>query len=62
MSVENFVRIVWTVFEKIEKSRKMAVFGLFLAIFGLILAMFPTFQSYDFDAFEHTGAPPLGVE
>ena len=26
MTVENFVRIVWTVFEKIEKSRKMAVF------------------------------------
>ena len=31
MTVENFVRIVWTVFEKIEKSRKMAVFGLILA-------------------------------
>ena len=55
MTLENFVRIVWTV-EKIEKSRKMAaVFGLFLAIFGLILAMFLTFQSYDFDAFEHEG-------
>ena len=44
-------------FEKIEKSRKMAVFGLILAIFGLILTMFFTFQSYDFDAFEHAGAP-----
>ena len=54
MTVENFVRIVWTVFEKIKKSRKMAVFG-------LILAMFLTFQSYDFDAFEHAGAP-FGVE
>ena len=54
MTVENFVRIVWTVFEKIEKSRKMADFG-------LILAMFLTFQSYDFDAFAHAGAP-LGVE
>ena len=50
MTVENFVRIVWTVFEKTEKSRKMAVFGLILAIFVLILAMFLTFQSYDFDA------------
>ena len=29
-TVENFVRIVWTVFEKIEKSRKMAVFWPFL--------------------------------
>ena len=61
MTVENLVRIVWTVFEKIEKSRKMAVFGLILAIFGLILAMFLTFQSYNFAAFEHTGAP-LEVE
>ena len=34
MTVENFVRIAWTVFEKIEKSQKMAVFGLILAIFG----------------------------
>ena len=61
MTVKNSVRIVWTVFEKIDKSRKMAVFGLILAIFGLILAMFPTFQSCDFDAFEHAGAL-LGVE
>ena len=61
MTLENFVRSVWTVFEKFEKSRKMAVLGLFLAIFGLILAMFLTFQSYEFDAFEHAGAP-LGVE
>ena len=67
MTVENFVRIVWRVFEKIEK-RKMAVFGLILAIFGiilaifrLILAMFLTFQPYDCDAFEHARAP-LGVE
>ena len=29
--VENFVRIVWTVFEKFEKSRKMAVFWPFWA-------------------------------
>ena len=61
MTVENFVRIVWTVFEEIEKSRKIAVFGLILAILGLTLAMFLTFQPYDFDAFAHTGAP-LGVE
>ena len=52
MTVGNFVRIVWTVFEKIEKSRKMAVFG-------LILAIFLTFQSCDFDAFVHAG--PLWV-
>ena len=58
MTVENFVRIVWTVFEKIEKKSKNDGF---LAIFGLILAMFLTFQSYNFDAFEHAGAP-LGVE
>ena len=57
MTVENLVRIVWTGFQKIEKSQKMAV----LAIFGLILAMFLTFQSYDVDAFVHTGAP-LGVK
>ena len=60
MTVEKFVRIVWTVFKKIEKSRKMAVFGLILAFFGLILAMFLTLKAYDFDAFEHAGAP-LGV-
>ena len=28
--INNFVRILWTVFEKIEKSRKMAVFWQFL--------------------------------
>ena len=49
MTVENFVRIVWTVFEKIEKNRKTT----FLAIFGLILAMFLTSQPYDFDATAH---------
>ena len=30
MTVENLVRIVWTVFAKIEKSRKMTVFWPFL--------------------------------
>ena len=34
--LENFVRIEWTVFEKIEKSPKMAVFCRFLAIFGYV--------------------------
>ena len=58
MTVENFVRIVWKVFEKIEKKSKN---GCFLAIFGLILAMFLTSRPYDFDAFAHAGAP-LGVE
>ena len=53
MTVENFVRIVWTVFEKIKKVEKW----LFLAIFGLILAMFLTSQSYDFDVIAHAEAP-----
>ena len=48
---ENFGRIVWKIFEKIEKSRKMAV----------SLAMFLTSHSYNFDAIAHAGAP-LGVE
>ena len=52
MTVENFVRIVWTVFEKIEKKLKS---GCFLAIFGLILALFLTSQPYDFDAIAHIG-------
>ena len=52
MTVENFVRIVWTVFEKIEKKSKNDGF---LAIFGLILAMFLTSQPYDFDAIAHIG-------
>ena len=51
MTVENFVRIVWTVFEKIEKNRKMTSFG----HFGLILAMFLTSQPYDLDAIAHIG-------
>ena len=50
MTVENFVRIVWRVFEKIDKKSKMAVF---LAIFGLISALFLTSQPYDFDAIGH---------
>ena len=52
MTVENFVRIVWTVFEKIEKKIEK---WLFLAIFGLILAMFLISQPYDFDAIAHIG-------
>ena len=52
MTVENFVRIVWTVFEKIEKKSKI---DCFLAIFGLILAMFLTSQPYDFDSIAHIG-------
>ena len=46
----DFVRMVRTVFEKIEKSRKMI-----LAIFGLILAMFLTSHPYGFDAIAHIG-------
>ena len=52
MTVENFVRIVWTVFEKIEKKMKN---DCFLAIFGLILAMFLTSQQYKFDEITHKG-------
>ena len=52
MTVEKFVQIVWTVFEKIEKKSQK---WLFLAIFGLILAMFLTSQPYDFDAIAHIG-------
>ena len=48
MTVQNFIRIVWTVFEKIEKSRKIAVFW-------LILAMFLTSQPHDFDVIAHIG-------
>ena len=52
MTVENFVRSVWTVSEKIEKKSKN---DCFLAISGLILAMFLTSQPYDFDAIAHIG-------
>ena len=52
MTVENFVQIVLTVFEKIEKKSKNYCF---LAIFGLTLAMFLTSQPYDFDAIAHIG-------
>ena len=52
MTVENFVRIAWTLFEKIEKESKNDGF---LAIFGPILAMFLTSQKYDFDAIAHIG-------
>ena len=58
MTVENFVRIVWTVFEKIEKKSKK---GCFSAIFGLILAMFLTTQLYEFNEIAHKG-PYYGVE
>ena len=51
MTAENFVRIVWRVFEKIEKLGN----DCFLAVFGLILAMFLTFQPYDFDVIAHIG-------
>ena len=51
MIVEIFVRIVWTVFAKIKKSRKTAS----LTIFGLILAMFLTSQPYEFNEIAHKG-------
>ena len=49
MTVQNFIRIVWTVFEKKEKNRKLSGF---LAIFGLILAV-SHIPAYDFDAIEN---------
>ena len=52
MTVENFVRIVWTVFEKIEKKIK---YDCFSVIFGLILTMFLTSQPYDIDAIARIG-------
>ena len=52
MTAQNFIRIVWTVFEKIEKKSKNECF---LVIFGLILAMFLTSQPYDFDAIAYIG-------
>ena len=57
MTVQSFVRIAWTVFEKIEKVEN----GCFLAILGRNLAMFLRSQSYNFDIIAHTGAT-LGVE
>ena len=36
ITVENFVRIVWTVFEKIEKIEKWLFFGHFWANFGYV--------------------------
>ena len=51
MTVEIFVRIVWTVFANEKKSKN----GCFLAIFGLILAMFLTSQQYEFDEITHKG-------
>ena len=51
MTVESFVRIVWTVFEKIEKSRKMAIFWLFLGYIWLFL----TSQQHEFDKITHKG-------
>ena len=58
MTVEIFNRIIWTVFAKIKKSRKITVF---LANFGLILAMFLTSQQYEFDEITHKG-PYYSVE
>ena len=56
MTVENFVRIVRTLFEKIEKVQKCL-----FVIFGLNLAMFLRYQSCNFGVIAQTGAP-LGVE
>ena len=58
MTVENFVRIVWTVFEKIGKKINNECF---LAIFWLTLAIFLTSQAYEFNVVAHKG-PKYGVE
>ena len=49
MTVEIFVRTVWTVFAKSKKVKN----GCFLAIFGLILALFLKSQPYEFDEITH---------
>ena len=54
MTVESFVRIVWTVFEKIEKR---VFFDHFWVNSGYVCHI----QSYDSDAFAHAG-DLLGVE
>ena len=51
MTVEIFVRIVWTVFAKIKKVEKWLFFG----HFWVILALFVTSQQYEFDEFPQKG-------
>ena len=51
MTVENFVLIEWTNFERIEEK----------VVFWSFLTIFLRSQSHDFDAIAHAGAP-LGVE
>ena len=52
MTVGSFVRIVWTVFDEIEKESKNQCFS---ANFGLILAKLLTSPPYNFDAIAHIG-------
>ena len=58
MTVEVFVPIVRTVFEKFEKKSKN---DCFLATSGLILAIFLTSQPYKFNEIAHKG-PYYGVK
>ena len=51
MTVENFVRIVWTIFEKLEKKSKNDVFSHFWANFGYV-SHIPAIR---FDAIAHIG-------
>ena len=51
MTVEIFVRNVWTTFVNIKKVEN----GCFLAIFGVFLAMFLTSQPYEFNEIAHKG-------
>ena len=55
MTVEKFVRIVTTVFEKIELKNSKLTFP------WSILAIFLKSQSYIFDVIAHTG-PPYSVK
>ena len=53
MTVENFVRIVMTVFEKTEEVHNWLFFGQF--------RLFPESQLYDINVIAHIG-PPYNVK
>ena len=52
MTVENFVRMVWTVFAKIKKVKNWLFFGHFRVNFGYV---FLTSQPYEFNKIAHKG-------
>ena len=55
MTVQNFVRIVWTVFAKIEKVQEWSFFGHFRANFGTKCFSIAQTLMPDFDAITHIG-------